>query len=159
MIQSTVTPFFIDSSLGKVVKQIFIAQLLLYNVHRPPRTEIICKKPKCHKLYPIVDTQSYTYNSIFFTSKPFQRNKFNIVNSINLLIFIQNLFLIIDNCSYSIKLALNFKSGLVPIQNKKIGAEIAPSNGAFWDKFSEQRQHQCIRKHQFQSSISNFSCK
>ena len=35
-------------------------------------------------------------------------------------------------------------------------AEITPSNGSIWDEFSEQRQHQSIKKYQFQSSISTF---
>ena len=32
------------------------------------------------------------------------------------------------------------------IQIIKIAAEIAPSNGAIWDEFSEQRWHQSIQK-------------
>jgi hypothetical protein len=43
--------------------------------------------------------------------------------------------LIIDNCSYSTKLALTFNADLMP----KIAEEIAPSNGAIWDEFTEQR--------------------
>ena len=34
------------------------------------------------------------------------------------------------------------------IKLKKIAAEIALSSGAFWDKVSEQRKHQSIKKAQ-----------
>ena len=56
--------------------------------------------------------------------------------------------MIIDNCRYGTKLALYFNVDLVPIQNqnKKNAAEIEPSNGAIWNGFSEQRQHQNIKK-------------
>ena len=44
----------------------------------------------------------------------------------------------VDNFRYGTKLALNFNRDLVPILKKK-DAEIAPSNVAICDKFSEKR--------------------
>ena len=34
----------------------------------------------------------------------------------------------------------------IRIKIKKIAAEIAPSNGAIWDEFREQRYHQSMKK-------------
>ena len=45
-------------------------------------------------------------------------------------------FLIIDNCRYGTKLALN------------VNADIAPFNGAIWHECSGQRWHQSIKKQQ-----------
>ena len=41
-------------------------------------------------------------------------------------------------------------------QNLKTDAITAPSNGAIWNKFSEQHEHQSIKKHHIQSLISTF---
>ena len=48
-----------------------------------------------------------------------------------------------NNCRYGTKLALNFNADLVQIIIKinRISADIAPSNGAIWDEFSDQHYH------------------
>ena len=37
--------------------------------------------------------------------------------------------------------------------------KIAPSNGANRDKYSEQRYHKSLKKHQFRARLALFKCK
>ena len=51
------------------------------------------------------------------------------------IVYKNNIF-VYKNCRYGTKLALKFNADLKPIS--KIAEEIASSNGATWDEFSEQ---------------------